>query len=158
MRLKNIAIGLHRLQLGCSTVQSRFAVWGPSTLPSGTIQLGPSKQFQTKWYSPKYIFFIFINKFAQSANTLMDWKNCNVVTCLLQENTPLNWIDYRIKIRLSKQTQILTFVPFHCEFLEYWNTQKSVWRIWQHFSCLLGEGFPNIWNKLNSHGDFLRAD
>ena len=28
----------------------------------------------------------------------------------------------------------------HCEFLEYWNTQKSVWRIWQRFSCLLDEG------------------
>ena len=22
----------------------------------------------------------------------------------------------------------------HCKFLEYWNTQKSVWEIWQHFS------------------------
>ena len=47
MRLKNIAIGLHRLQLGCSTVQSRFAVWGPSTLPSGNILPGPPKQFKT---------------------------------------------------------------------------------------------------------------
>ena len=33
----------------------------------------------------------------------------------------------------------------HCEFLEYWNTQKSVWRIWQHFSHLLNEGIPKIW-------------
>ena len=32
----------------------------------------------------------------------------------------------------------------HCEFLEYWNTQKSVWRIWQHFSCLLDAGIPKI--------------
>ena len=46
----------------------------------------------------------------------------------------------------------------HCEFLEYWNTQKSVWRIWKHFSCLLDEGIPKIWKKLNSHGGFLRAD
>ena len=44
------------------------------------------------------------------------------------------------------------------EFLEYWNTQKSVWRIWQHFSCLLDEGIPKIWKKLNRHSCFLRAD
>ena len=43
----------------------------------------------------------------------------------------------------------------HCEFLEYWNTQKSVWRIWQRFSCLLDEGIPKIWNKLNSHNGYL---
>ena len=49
-------------------------------------------------------------------------------------------------------------LPGHCEFLEYWNTQKSVWRIWQHFSCPLDEGIPKIWKKLNSHGGFLRAD
>ena len=36
--------------------------------------------------------------------------------------------------------------------------KKSVWRIWQHFSCLLDEGILKIWKKLNSHGGFLRAD
>ena len=46
-------------------------------------------------------------------------------------------------------------VTYHCEFLEYWNTQKSVWRIWQRFSCLLDEGIPKIWKKLNSHDGFL---
>ena len=56
MRLKNIAIGLHRLQLGCSTVQSRFAVWGPSTLPSGTILPGPSKQFKTSQIFERHDF------------------------------------------------------------------------------------------------------
>ena len=45
-----------------------------------------------------------------------------------------------------------------CEFLEYWNTQKSVWRIWQRFSFLLDEGIPKKWKKLNSHCGFLRAD
>ena len=30
--------------------------------------------------------------------------------------------------------------------------------IWQHFSCLLDEGIPKIWKKLNSHGGFLRAE
>ena len=49
-------------------------------------------------------------------------------------------------------------VFIHREFLEYWNTQKSVWRIWQHFSCLLDEGIPKIWKKLNSHGGLLRGD
>ena len=43
----------------------------------------------------------------------------------------------------------------HCEFLEYWNTQKSIWRIWQPFSCLLDEGIPKIFKKLNSHNGFL---
>ena len=52
---------------------------------------------------------------------------------------------------------ILAFKTAHCEFLEYWNTQKSVWRIWQHFSCLLDKGIPNIWKKLNYHSGFLRA-
>ena len=32
---------------------------------------------------------------------------------------------------------------------------KSVWRIWQHFSCPLEEGIPKVWNKLNSHDGFL---
>ena len=44
---------------------------------------------------------------------------------------------------------------FHCELLEYWNTQKSIWRIWQQFSCLLDKGIPKIWKKLNSHNGFL---
>ena len=30
-------------------------------------------------------------------------------------------------------------------------SQKSVWRDRQHFSCLLDEGIPKIWMKLNSH-------
>ena len=46
----------------------------------------------------------------------------------------------------------------HCEFLEYWNTQKSVWRIWKHFSCVLDVGIPKIWKKLNSHDGFLRTN
>ena len=41
--------------------------------------------------------------------------------------------------------------PIHCKFLEYWNTHKSLCRIWQHFSCLLDEGIPKIWEKLNPH-------
>ena len=28
-------------------------------------------------------------------------------------------------------------------------------RIWQHFSCLLDEGIPKIWKKLNFHDGFL---
>jgi hypothetical protein len=46
----------------------------------------------------------------------------------------------------------------HHEFIEYWNIQKSVWRIWQHFSCLLDEEIPKIWKKLKSHSGFFRAD
>ena len=54
------------------------------------------------------------------------------------------------RLLLQKELQ-----PVHCEFLEYWNTQKSVWRIWQRFSCLLDEGIPKIWKKFNSHDGFL---
>ena len=43
----------------------------------------------------------------------------------------------------------------HCEFLEYWNTQKIVWRVWQRFFCLLDKGIPKIWQKLNSSDGFL---
>ena len=32
---------------------------------------------------------------------------------------------------------------------------KSVWRLWQHFSCQLDEGLPKTWKKLNSHSGFL---
>ena len=46
----------------------------------------------------------------------------------------------------------------HRGFLEHWNSQKSVCNIWKCFSCLLHEGIPKIWKKLNSHGGFLRAD
>ena len=39
----------------------------------------------------------------------------------------------------------------HRGFLEHWNSQKSVSNIWPHFLCLLDEGIPKIWKKLNSH-------
>ena len=45
-------------------------------------------------------------------------------------------------------------ISVHCEFLEYWNTQKSVWMTWQRFSCLLEDRIPKIWKKLNSHDGF----
>ena len=35
------------------------------------------------------------------------------------------------------------------------NYPKSVWRIWQRFSCLLDEGIPKKCKKLNSHDGFL---
>ena len=60
--------------------------------------------------------------------------------------------------RRARQASPSLSQSLHCEFLEYWNTQKSVWRIWQHFSCLLDEGIPKIWKKLNCHSCFLRAD
>ena len=43
----------------------------------------------------------------------------------------------------------------HGMFLEWWNRTKSLSSIWQHFSCLLDEGIPKIWKKLNSHDGFL---
>ena len=47
------------------------------------------------------------------------------------------------------------FETDHGMFLEWWNRTKSLSSIWQHFSCLLHEGIPKIWNKLNSHDGFL---
>ena len=49
----------------------------------------------------------------------------------------------------------ITGLTIHCGFLEHWNSQKSVSNIWQRFSCLLDEGIPNIWKKLNFHDSFL---
>ena len=46
-------------------------------------------------------------------------------------------------------------VENHHGFLERLNSQKSVSNILPHFSCLLDEGIPKIWNKLNSHNGFL---
>ena len=50
---------------------------------------------------------------------------------------------------------LLTFIFVHCEFLEYGNAQKSVWRIWECFSHLLDKTIPKIWKKLNPHDGFL---
>ena len=48
----------------------------------------------------------------------------------------------------------LTAESTHCEFIDYWNTQK----VFRGFSWLLDEGDPKILKKMNSHGGFLRAD
>ena len=40
-------------------------------------------------------------------------------------------------------------------FLEWRNPTKSIFNIWQYFSCLLDEGIPKICKKLNCHGGFL---
>ena len=54
---------------------------------------------------------------------------------------------YVAKITLVEIVNFIHKYVYHCEFLEYWNTQKSVWRIWQRFSCLLDEGIPKIWRN-----------
>ena len=65
------------------------------------------------------------------------------------------------KVSSRNSIPVLTFMIPTCkqggasEFLEWWNRLKSLSRIWQHFSCLLDEGIPKIWNKLNSHDGFL---
>ena len=93
-----------------------------------------------------------------------------------KKNNPFNFALYVIEpficnnsivpicsyfLKLISEINNFFFIPpntSHCEFLEYWNTQESVWKIWHHFSCLLEEGIPKIWKKLKSHGGFLRAD
>ena len=71
----------------------------------------------------------------------------NILESLLCNNS-------HVKVSRSSIDCALTW-QLHCEFLEYWNTQKNVWRIWQHFSYLLDEGIPKIWKKLNSNDGFL---
>ena len=66
-----------------------------------------------------------------------------------------NLIIRVLKSDFSVSLRVWYWVVNHFEFLEYWNTQKSVWWIWQRFSCLLDEGIPKIWKKLNSHDGFL---
>ena len=71
----------------------------------------------------------------------------------------LSSLQYNYQIVFQQENSIIIHhFTTHCELLEYRNTQKSVWRIWQHFWCLLDEGIPERWKKLNFHGGFLRAD
>ena len=44
---------------------------------------------------------------------------------------------------------------FHSMFLEWWNTKRILYYIWQTNSCLLNEGIPNIWKKLKSPDGLL---
>ena len=57
--------------------------------------------------------------------------------------------------KIDKEVVCLFKICTHRGFLEHWNSQKSVCNIWQRFSCLLDEGVPKIWKKLNSHNGFL---
>ena len=67
------------------------------------------------------------------------------ITCLFQDYALSFWnpcLDFEFC------DQICTFfwsITVHCEFLEHWNSQKSLSSIWQHFSCLLDEGIAKIW-------------
>ena len=75
------------------------------------------------------------------------WKSC-------ESTTSINGSHMSSSKSYEHSIYIKTVIS-HCEFLEYWNTEKSVWGIWQRFSCLLDEGIPKIWKKLNSHDGFL---
>ena len=56
----------------------------------------------------------------------------------------------------SNSYNIFTILQLnHGIFLEWWNRTKSFSSIWQLFSCLLDEGIPKIWKKLNCHDGFL---
>ena len=86
-------------------------------------------------------------------------KECTVIWII--ERCPKIYLKkytfWSVKVFFLQNKQEFTYrittnfggVFYHCEFLENWNTQKSVWRIWQHFSCLLDEAIPKIWKKLN---------
>ena len=50
---------------------------------------------------------------------------------VINEKIPEVWIKYLL---------IWHSYWYHCGFLEHWNSQKSLTKIWQCFSCLLDEG------------------
>ena len=75
---------------------------------------------------------------------------CTYLTLMKRKWRIMPLVIIKFKWRRHLHPQIC-----HCEFLEYWNTQKSVWRIRQRFSCLLDEGIPKKWKKLNSYDGFL---
>jgi hypothetical protein len=93
---------------------------------------------------------------AKTARSYLLAKNLHRFFTVL--NTSYKSLKKNMIDSLLQKIIILIWEIVHCELLEYWSTQKSVWRIWQHFSCLLDEGIPKVWKKLNSHGGFLRAD
>jgi hypothetical protein len=49
-------------------------------------------------------------------------------------------------------------ITTHSMFLEWWNTTKSLFNIWQHFSCLFDKGTAKICKNFSSNDSFLRAD
>ena len=97
------------------------------------------------------LFWTQINRFK-----FCGWgKRCKVKenqTC--SNSIHLVWLKKKVKLYILSSVSCQSNI-IHCEFLEYWNTQKSVWRILQCFSCLLDERISKIWKKLNSHDGFL---
>ena len=57
---------------------------------------------------------------------------------VINEKIPEVWIKYLL---------IWHSYWYHCGFLEHWNSQKSLTKIRQCFSCLLDEGIEKIWKK-----------
>ena len=132
-----------------------------------------------KKMSRTYVRSDWLPKFATRLNIIIrcavvqrvyEWSSCPFAKMTLPTVLHIYWLEevylwsnsfpipYSIPVRSRVQISRREKLTFHCEFLEYWNTQKSVWRIWQHFSCLLNKGIPKIWKKLDSQGGFLRAD
>ena len=85
------------------------------------------------------------------------WIFCS---CIFKANTFLSRILIWWLIIEKKPNQLwleiwIQVLVIHRGFLEHWNSQKRVSNIWLHFSCLLDEGIPKIWKKLNSRDGFL---
>ena len=101
---------------------------------------------------------VLCNIFVKILRNWYSCKHCNLYLlreasyyCHIVLQNVINYSEFCFRIAENVRTS-------HGMFLEWWNTTKSLSRIWQSFSCLLDEGIPKIWKKLNSHGGFLRAD
>ena len=79
---------------------------------------------------------------------ISSWFKYQILKLILINFQAVNSVERYISM------YILLYI-LHCGFLEHWNSQKSVSNIWPHFSCLLDEGIPKIWKKLNFHDGFL---
>ena len=96
------------------------------------------------------IKFLIVSTILRKTNVFIQKK---LIYCL---NLLLNHQQWYVSVFFSFFIIFLrNKTGFHCEFLEYWNTQKSLWKIWQRFSCLLDEEITKMWKKLNSHDGFL---
>ena len=123
--------------------------------------LEPSDLGKNKGFCPKGMFEATFNDELK----LLLWRKSELGRfCFFLTKSWMSWVECSgsqfpsLEIDSWDNSETFSKVTTHCELLEYWNTQKSLWRVLQHFSCLLDEGIPKIWKKLNSHNGFLRAD
>ena len=77
------------------------------------------------------------------------------LNCNFQEGVAIKYIrSYHAFLKIAIKT-MPPCVTNHCEFLDYWNTRKSVWRIWQRFSS--HDGFSSYLQNSTANSAHLAA-